>query len=143
MGVFSTDIPIRFADCDLAGVMFYPRLIERIQQVVERWFDQGLGLDFHQVHVVNGWGLPTVDLHCEFVHPSRLGDVLSFTLWLEKIGRTSFIVRIEARCGGEMRAKARLVMVMRSFYRPENTEIPTDLRTAMGKFLNPPGPEQA
>lgn len=143
MGVYTTDLKIRFADCDPAGVFYYPRFVERLQQVIELWFENGLGIDFYELHLVKDWGIPTVELTCKFMKPTRLGEVLTFTLWLEKIGRTSFIIRQRAVCGDELRATARMVSVMRSFNQPDNLEIPPELRAGMERYLGPPGKEDS
>ena len=143
MAVFSNDIRIRFADCDPGGIAFYPRLIEKLQQTVERWFEQEIGMTFREIHIEKDWGMPLVHLDCDFMKPSRLSDVLTFKLWLEKLGRTSYIVRQDVTCDGELRASVRMVMVMRSFNQPDNMEIPAELRVGMEKFLNPPGTEEA
>ena len=38
MAVFETVIPVRFQHCDPAGIVFYPRYLEMINQTVEEWF---------------------------------------------------------------------------------------------------------
>ena len=138
MGVFTTDIRIRFADCDPGGIAFYPRLVEKLQQTIERWFESAIGFDFNQIHMINDWGMPIVHLDCEFLNPTRLSETLTFTLWLEKIGRTSYIVRQEVTCGDEIRAKARMVLVMRSFNKADKIEIPPEFRAKMQDYLKPP-----
>lgn len=143
MAVFSNDIRIRFADCDPGGIAYYPRLIEKLQQTVECWFEEEIGMTFREIHIEKDWGMPLVRLECDFMKPNRLSDVLTFKLWLEKLGRTSFIARQDITCDGELRATARMVMVMRSFNQPDSIVIPDALREVMAKFLIAPEEEEA
>ena len=42
MTVFTVDIPVRFQHTDPAGIVFYPRYFEMINQVIEDWFAEKL-----------------------------------------------------------------------------------------------------
>ena len=41
MSVFSVDIPVRFAQAGVSGLVFYPRYFEMINALVEDWFGDG------------------------------------------------------------------------------------------------------
>ncbi|MBP8267026.1 MAG: acyl-CoA thioesterase, partial [Zoogloea sp.] len=77
---FHTRKLIRFSHCDPAGIGFYPRYVELVNEVVEDWCNDGLGVSFHQMHEHLRLGLPVVRLEMEFMIPSRYGDVLDFSL---------------------------------------------------------------
>jgi 4-hydroxybenzoyl-CoA thioesterase len=102
---------IRFAHCDPAGIVFYPRYVELCNEVVEDWFADGLGVSFEELHQRRHLGVPAVRLEVAFVAPSRIGDVLSFQLRVLELGRTSASLRIDARCGGEERVRFDLKIV--------------------------------
>ena len=44
---FVSQVEVRFRHCDPAGIVFYPRYFEMINDFVEEWFDKGMGLPFH------------------------------------------------------------------------------------------------
>ena len=44
---FISQVEVRFRHCDPAGIVFYPRYFEMINDFVEEWFDKGMGLPFH------------------------------------------------------------------------------------------------
>jgi 4-hydroxybenzoyl-CoA thioesterase len=102
---------IRFAHCDPAGIVFYPRYVELCNEVVEDWFAEGLGVGFAEMHQERRLGVPAVHLDVTFVAPSRIGDVLGFRLCVTDLGRTSATLRIVAHCGEEDRVRFGLKIV--------------------------------
>ena len=50
MPAFVRSYPVRFEDCDGAGIVFYPRLVLLVNRVIEDWFADGLGVDFRELH---------------------------------------------------------------------------------------------
>jgi 4-hydroxybenzoyl-CoA thioesterase len=134
--VFSTNFSIRFAHCDPAGIVFYPRYFELINGVVEDWCAQGLGMSFHEMHMVQGIGLPTVHIETDFVKTSVLGDELIAELRVIKLGRASATVEIQM-LGQEqdLRLKAQLVLVMAQVKERKSIALDTTLREQMQKYL--------
>lgn len=134
--VFRTPISIRFAHCDPAGIVFYPRYFELINGVVEDWCAQGLGMSFHEMHMVQGIGLPTVHIETDFVKTSVMGDELIAELRVIKLGRASATVEIRM-LGQEqdLRLTARLVLVMAQVQERKAIALPTALREQMQKYL--------
>lgn len=133
---YQAEITVRFAHVDAAGIVFYPRYLEMLNETVERWFDEGLGVSFRELHLKRRHGTPTKRLTVEFLKPSRLGDRLTFTLRVAKIGRSSFDVEIDCTCGRETRFKAAVMLVYTSFDPLAPAPIPDDLRKKMLTFAN-------
>eukprot|EP01030_Chromulinospumella_sphaerica_P034888 gene34888-biopygen25997 len=134
--VFRTPISIRFAHCDPAGIVFYPRYFELINGVVEDWCAQGLGMSFHEMHMVQGIGLPTVHIETDFVKTSVMGDELIAELRVIKLGRASATVEIRM-LGQEqdLRLTARLVLVMAQVQERKAIALPIVLREQMQNYL--------
>ncbi|KAB2844983.1 MAG: acyl-CoA thioesterase [Burkholderiales bacterium] len=103
---------IRFQHCDPAGIVFYPRYMGLLNEVVEDWFSEGVGIGFPELHDRLRLGVPTARLECDFLKPSRHGEVLNFRLWITKLGRTSIDVSVRADCGDQPRLRARLLLVL-------------------------------
>lgn len=143
MAPFTVEIPVRFQHTDPAGMVFYPRYFEMINQVVEDWFAEALGLDFRSLHGARGLGVPTVHLEADFLAPSHLGDRLVFALEVMKLGRSSFTLVIGARCGQEERLRATAVLATMDLAEHRARPIPDDLRAAMDRFLARPEVERA
>ena len=128
------DIPIRFAHTDPAGMVFYPRYFEMVNQVVEDWFAGELGVDFATLHGGRGLGVPTVRLECQFLKPSRLGDVVRFGLEVEKIGHSSFTLAIAGSTGDERKLEVRTTLVFVGRESMNSHPIPGDIRERMAAF---------
>lgn len=131
---FSTEITVRFAHVDAAGIVFYPRYLEMVNETVERWFEEALGTSFAELHVSRRHGTPTKRITVDFLKPSRLGDVLTFTLTVLKVGRSAFDIAVDCTCAGEARFKADATLVYTSLEPLASVPLPDDLRRRMMAF---------
>ena len=127
--VFPQDI--LFKHCDPAGIVFFPRYFEMINDCVEAFFDQELGCSFVYIHKFGG--IPTAEISAKFSAPSRHGDRLRIELTCERIGHASMALAFSAMCSDELRFTANSALV---FVGPEGRPrgLPDDLRAALIKF---------
>lgn len=141
---FVAEVEVRFRHCDPAGIMFYPRILELVNDVVEDWFDQALGHSFALMHGVLHHGTPTVQLDARFLRPSRIGDRLRFAITVLQLGNSSATLAVLARCGDEERLHVTLTLVHtdQAADPPHALPWPAAVRTRMNTFLQP-GPEDA
>lgn len=111
---FTLEQKVLFKHCDPAGIVFFPRYFEMINDCVEHFFDESLDWPFENLLQTNG--VPTAEISTRFVAPSRHGDRLNLTLTITHVGRSSLSYRMDATCGAEKRfeAKATLVQVDRN-----------------------------
>lgn len=86
---FTKQEKIKFKHIDYAGIVFYPRFLEMLNDLVEDWFEEALDRPFSKMHETNG--IPTVDLKIQFKNPARLGEVLTKKLWVKDIGFASLL----------------------------------------------------
>ncbi|MBW4706675.1 acyl-CoA thioesterase [Roseobacter sp. YSTF-M11] len=135
--IFEHTIKVLFQHCDPAGIVFYPRYFEMVNQTVEEWHEVGLKHSFSQMHLDSGYGVPTVSIGAEFTAPSKMGDVLSWSLIVTKLGRTSAHLHIEARCRDELRMTATPVLV--SVHMETGRPVPwsDEIRHRMQQYLAP------
>ncbi len=80
---------IRFKHIDYAGIVFYPRFLEMLNDLVEDWFEEALERPFYKMHETNG--IPTVDLKVQFKNAARLGEILTKSLWVKELKSSSVI----------------------------------------------------
>lgn len=85
--MFTKTETVRFKHVDFAGIVFYPRFLEMLNDLVEDWFAEALDRPFSKIHETNG--IPTVDLKVQFKKPARIGDELSKSLWVKNVGGAS------------------------------------------------------
>lgn len=139
MRTFETRRRISFADCDPAGIVFHPRYLEMINAVIEEWFAERLGKSFAELHMRDRKGVPTVQISTEFPAPGRIGDELTFTLEVRKLGNSSMRLAIDGARHGELIVKSRLTLVYMDLETARSEPLPDDLRTAIGAYLVPSG----
>lgn len=85
--VFTKKEKIRFKHVDYAGIVFYPRFLEMLNDLVEDWFEEALDRPFSKIHETNG--IPTVDLKVQFKKAARIGEILTKSLWVNHLGGAS------------------------------------------------------
>jgi 4-hydroxybenzoyl-CoA thioesterase len=132
---FAVDIPVRFAHCDPAGIVFFPRYFEMLNQVVEDWFAGSLRRSFKAMHLDEGVAVPTARFETEFHRPSRLADLLTFSLGVERLGRASADLLVLVSCAGEARATFRQRIVFVDLAAMKSLPWPVELRERMTAFL--------
>lgn len=133
-GPFTIDRRIRFSHCDPGGIVYFPRYFDLMNALVEDWFYRRLGLDYAGRLMAQRQGLPTVHAECDFVRPSLMGETLTWTLTVERIGSTSITVNITAALDREERLRATLVLVATSLDTHRPIPIPDDLRQAVETY---------
>lgn len=98
--MFTCQQKVLFKHCDPAGIVFYPRYFEMMNDCVEAFFAH-IGHPFEQIH--GSGAVPTVNIEARFPRPSRHGDHLILNLQVLRIGTSSLKLTIDARCADEPR----------------------------------------
>lgn len=89
MNYFIKEEQIRFRHTDFAGIVFYPRFLEMLNDLVEDWFEEALDRPFSKIHETNG--IPTVDLKVQFKNAARIGEILTKKLWVKELKSSSVV----------------------------------------------------
>ena len=135
--VFATERKVRFADCDAAGIVFYPRYFEMLNGVVEDWFAGPLGVSFRELHLERHVSVPTAAVEARFIAPSRLEDDLTFALTVTRLGGASCALRHRISARGELRLEAAQTIVhVGASLKPESW--PEALRARIQPFVETP-----
>lgn len=135
-----TELDISFKHCDPAGIVFYPRYVEMVNDVVEHWFKNGLSCDFATLHGPRAMAIPVVKLQMDFRSPGFLGETLEAELGVVRLGKSSLGLRVALRrqgAGGAdaLKLVADLTLVFVDIGSKRPVEIPSDLRAAAGRYL--------
>lgn len=137
---FECDKLIRFHHCDPAGIVFYPQYFVLFNELVEDWFNQGLGIDFARFHVEQGLGVPMASIVCRFLSPSKVGETLRLSLSVSRIGNSSLELAVTGSANGEARVEATLTIVLASLATKRSLPFPAAMRTQLERYLRvPPG----
>ena len=100
MKTFDYQLRIHFGQIDAAGIVFYPRFFEMVNETVETWFRKELDYAFAAMHGTLGSGVPTVELKTKFLKPVRLEQVMTWKLSIVKITDKSVDLEIAGTVDG-------------------------------------------
>lgn len=100
---------VLFRHCDPAGIVFFPRYFEMMNDCVEAFFTEILDHPFEDLH--RDAAVPTAQIETRFVKPSRHGDVLMLRLTILRVGNSSASYQMTAACGDEMRFETKATLV--------------------------------
>ncbi|ETW11874.1 thioesterase superfamily protein [Roseivivax marinus] len=131
MSAFTHRIPVLFQHCDPAGIVFYPRYFEMLNATIETFFAEAIGWSFSEMHVHQRVGVPLGRIETDFHAASRLGDVLDWTLQVDRVGGASLAMTVRASCDGEARLTARPTLVLVDLDRMTALRWPDDRRAAL------------
>jgi len=98
-----------FRHCDPAGIVFFPRYCDMINDCIEDWFAAAIGVPWEVLHKTHA--TPTLKVETTFTAPSRHGDFLDLALNTTQVGRTSLGLQIVASGAGEQRLMSRSSLV--------------------------------
>ena len=135
MSIYRTRVKVRFAHCDPAGIIFYPRYFEILNGVIEDWFDGELGYSFNQLLTNLGVGTPMVDVQSEFSKPFRLDDMLDIELILGALGTASATVNVTTKIEGIVHIRSHGVLVCSKRDLSGSVPWPLDIVDKMKTFL--------
>jgi len=131
---FERELRIRFAHCDPAGIVFFPQYLVMINNLVEDWVTECLGVPYAELLGRRRTGMPTVSLQCEFTAISRMGEDVMLGLSVAKLGGKSLTLQLGCRHGDEQRMSVRQVLVFTSLDTHRAVDVPPDLRAAIDAF---------
>lgn len=142
---FVATSPVRFGDIDHAGVMYYPRLFDRMHRFFEDFWPTAMGKSYHGVLEGDGIGFPLADVQATFLRPFKFGDEMQVELTVLRLGNKSVTWKLLLSVVGDASPRARVRMVtpviaMESF-RP--TPLPESYREALRNYLDPEGEDVA
>lgn len=134
---FVLQVPIRFAHCDPAGIIFFPQYLVLFNGLVEDWFNQALGLSYADMLQVDKVGLPIVHLECDFRAITRMGEQVNLGLSVTQLGNRSLTLAVDCTGpDGQLRVAAQKVLVFTSLQTHQAISAPASIRSAMERWLN-------
>ena len=129
---FSTQIKVRFADVDAAGLVYYPVLFHYCHVAMEEFFAARCPASYDRLMSGERIGFPTVNARAEFFEPLVYGDVVEAEVFVSRVGRSSatFEYRLRRASDHTLCASATLVQVAMNLDSRRAVPIPENLRRA-------------
>jgi len=141
MTEWSRPYPVRFGDIDHAGVMYYPRMFDRIHRAFEDFWGDVTGRSYAAVLNGDGVGFPLVDVHAKFRKPFRFGETLRVFIAVRRIGTKSISFRVRLGQDGtrseDWSAEAELITGVISMAEFEAVALPDLHRGLLQPFVLP------
>lgn len=139
--VFAHEVHVHTADCDPAGIVFYPQFLVMTDGMKDDWFARGLGhsrlelLSRRRLHV------EPENVSCEFSLPVRMGETLNFELSVQEISDASVRIRIVGKRHTVEHLSITQTFSFVSLDTRRVVPVPQDLRPRIREYLAVP--EQA
>ena len=123
----------RFAECDPAGIVFYPQYFVMFNNLLEAWVDSLLpGVGFAGYIGELKFGMPSVRIEADFKSISKMGDDVTLSLEVVRLGSKSITLQLQCVApDGEVRISVTQVLVTTSLVTHKAIEIPDVLRQAL------------
>lgn len=136
--VFIHDQLIRFAHCDPAAIVYFPRFFDLAHSTMEDWLSEGIGIALPEMIRQRRIGTPTVKINCDFFKPLRMGDTLRFELRVSRIGNASVDIDYLGTKDGIKHLQIKQTIVFMNLDSVQATSIPDDAREKIKEFLVAP-----
>ena len=115
---------VRFSECDTAGIIFYPQYFVLFNDLLPGGYAALIGK--------RRCGTPTVHLEAEFTAISRLGDDVTLSLEVSRLGTRSMTLALACTDpDGKPRMSVKQTVVTISLDTYRAIPIPQDLRAAL------------
>ena len=135
MAVFRHSIDVMFQHCDPAGIVFYPRFFEMMNEVTERFFSDAIGWPFSHMHMIDRRGIPSVSARLDFRSPARLGDIMGWSIWVVRLGRSSATLACAAEVAGRDVLSGEVAIVHTDLEAMSSLAWQGEVRTALAAHL--------
>lgn len=133
---FSYDLDIGFRHCDPAGIVFYPRYFEMMNDTIEIFFRNVVRWPFSQMHAVDRRGIPAVSATLDFKAPGRLGDSVNWQLMVGRLGRSSATFRHQAMIDGAEILSGETAIVHTDLDKMASLAWTDDVRAVLAQYCN-------
>jgi 4-hydroxybenzoyl-CoA thioesterase len=135
---FQYSLPVRFADVDHAGIVYYPRFFHYFHVAFEELWRARMGahayrdlLDKERV------GFPAVRADCDFHAPLRFGDTAEIALTISKLGDKSIEFRYRVSRAETLCAEGRVTCAVVDLGKFRAIAIPEHVRALLADLVEP------
>ena len=95
--MYTHEWTVRFSDCDPFGIAHYPRIVDAVHEVADR-FMESIGFSFGTLAQEHDCGFPLIEIDLQFREKLQVDDVVTVGLCTE-LGNSSVRFVYEAHRG--------------------------------------------
>jgi len=133
--IFADEVLVHTADCDPAGIVFYPQFLVMTEGTKDNWFARGLGHSRLDLLSKRRLTIEPENVSCEFSIPVRMGEVLTYELSVLKINDPSIQIRIVGKRHTVEHLSITQTFAFVSIDTRRVVSIPEDLRSRIEEYL--------
>ena len=141
---FVWQFPVRFADIDHAGIVYYPRFLHYFHVGFEELWRARLGARaYSELLDRDRVGFPAVRAECDYRSPLRFGDTAEIEITIPRLGTKSItfgytIARVDERAAGHVLcAEGRVTCAVVDLARFAAIEVPERIRDLLRDLVIP------
>ena len=126
---FTVTRTVSWGDCDPAGIIYTPRVLDYAMEIMESWYREVVGVPWLTLNREMSMGAPTVRVELDFLGAPAPDQDMVLDLLVEDLGRSSiaFLVSGRDRAGkAYFRAKLVSCFISRPAFKP--IPIPQEFR---------------
>jgi 4-hydroxybenzoyl-CoA thioesterase len=134
---------IKWGECDPAGIVYTPRILDYAMEAVEAWYRDALGVPWVELNANRRLGSPMVHASIDFKKPVRPDRALHVHLRIAALGRSTIafdIVGENDAAEPHFHVRMKACIVDLRDYRP--TAIPPAFRAKAEAYLMTRPPEE-
>ncbi len=132
---FTVTREIRFSESDPAGIVFFAEFFRMFNDLFEDWLVKRLGIDFARQFRVEERMFPLMHVSADFKEGRMMGQSISLTLLLTRLGRSSIAYDIIGHDEGREVLRGSFVNCVASKKTMKSIEIPPEIRIPMEAYL--------
>lgn len=132
---FTVTREIRFSESDPAGIVFFAEFFRMFNDLFEDWLVKRLGIDFARQFRVEERMFPLMHVSADFREGRMMGQSISLTLLLTRLGRSSIAYDIIGHDEGREVLRGSFVNCVASKKTMKSIEIPPEIRVPMEAYL--------
>jgi acyl-CoA thioester hydrolase len=132
---FRYRLRVRWAECDLQGVVFYPEYLAYLDHTITELWREAIG-PYAQIVPDHGVDMVVAEAEMTYRASARFDDELEIAATVTKLGSTSVTTAftIERLADGALLSEGRLRHVFVDPADFAKTEMPPAIRSALGRF---------
>lgn len=131
---WSRTVTIHFGQCDPAGIVYTPNFFDIFNTVIEDWFSEHLGIDYHGIIRDRRIGMGYAQAGSNFFIPVKMSEKLDIFVIVKRLGNASYTLNLHAMKAGKEAVRGEFVAVTTSLETHRPVPIPDDLKGALQRY---------
>jgi 4-hydroxybenzoyl-CoA thioesterase len=120
---------VSWGDCDPAGIIYTPRVLDYAMETLEAWNRDILGVPWIKLNRELSMGFPTVRAEMDFLSAPAVDDEVVLTLKVEKLGHSSLTSIVTGHDGaGTVYFHVKIISCLVSVPAYQSKKIPDQFR---------------